>query len=221
MNSPHHTPFWAQSRAFTLIELLVVLAIIAVLAGLTFGVVQQAAVRGDVIAGQQILREHGNAIRTYATDNNGRLPGPLWPGQVPIYEDGEDGRLVVVLAEYLGVDPDTQEGELLRDLVPPLYLKKLGQVGNEPRTFVMNLDVEVVEGGDPIQPFGSAVDNTAPLTSAVIPEPVSTWIMSDVDQEHPLAGSWKSSTPDEKLAPTRNVLFFDGHVEPVGDDFEW
>jgi len=229
MKSPQHTASAARRRAFascrtlafTLVELLVVLAIIALLAGITFGVLRNASIRGDVIAGQQILREHGNAIRAYAADHNGRLPGPLWPGQVPIYEAGEEGRLVVILADYLGVNPDTQEGELIRDLIPPLYLKELNEVGNEPRTFVMNLDVEVVEGGDPIQPFGSAVDNTPPLTSAVVTKPVSTWVMSDVDQEHPLVGGWQASTPEEKLAPKRNVLFFDGHVEAVGDDFEW
>jgi len=211
-------------QGFTLIELLVVITIIGILSGIAFGVYSSVARRADVTAGQQILREHGNAIQLFVADNDGKYPGPLWPGQIPIYDEDETGRLVVQLAEYLGVDTSDTSGEVIRELVPPLYFKEINQITAPPRTFVVQLTVEE-PGGYSYQPFGSLINDTSPRTAAVVTEPATTWLMSDADQEHPLVTNapWAGSTPAEPLTNNhrRNVLFFDGHVESVGREFNW
>lgn len=61
-------------RAFTLIELLVVIAIIAVLAGLAFSTFQRVMIQADTTKSASNLRQLGNALMLYASENNGYYP---------------------------------------------------------------------------------------------------------------------------------------------------
>jgi prepilin-type N-terminal cleavage/methylation domain-containing protein len=85
-----HPPAGAVARrssgAFTLIELLVTVVIIALLAGLAmagYSKVLESARKTEAISN---MRNIGQGILTYAADNNNRLPGPLWPGQIPLLD---------------------------------------------------------------------------------------------------------------------------------------
>jgi hypothetical protein len=66
-------------------------------------------------------------------DNDGKLPGPLWPGQLAQLDPARSGRLVRELATYLGIPaPAAPKVEPL--FVPPAY-RKAGEcfvLGNSP-----------------------------------------------------------------------------------------
>jgi len=69
-----------RTSAFTLIELLVVIAIIAILAALLLPTLASAKARGLRVACISNLRQIGLAIRSYASDFEGKIPyGPIAP----------------------------------------------------------------------------------------------------------------------------------------------
>lgn len=76
------------NRAFTLVELLTVIAVIGILAALTFPALAGARKRADAMRCGQNLRQIGLAMRMYAdADASGRLPGDDRPGPRPIGMD--------------------------------------------------------------------------------------------------------------------------------------
>jgi prepilin-type N-terminal cleavage/methylation domain-containing protein len=73
--------------AFTLVELLVVIAILAILAALLFPLVGSMRIKASSAVSVSNLRNIGIAIVTYASDNNGTLPGPTYAHLNPRYQD--------------------------------------------------------------------------------------------------------------------------------------
>jgi prepilin-type N-terminal cleavage/methylation domain-containing protein/prepilin-type processing-associated H-X9-DG protein len=70
----------SRSKGFTLVELLVVMAIIAILAALLLPAFASAKDKARKVACISNLRQLGIAIRTYASDGDGRIPyGPSAP----------------------------------------------------------------------------------------------------------------------------------------------
>jgi len=212
-----------RAGAFTLIELLVVITIIAVLAGISVGVVSSMRSRADAIAGQNILRQIGAAIQVFAGDHDGQLPGPLAAGQTPVYDEDESDRLVVQLADYLAVDTEPPDPYLVESLVPPLFPRNLRNLP-APVPYVLNVSAALIEGSETYQflPFGSNAQ--APLKLVAIPRHEKLWILADADREHPAVTGqpWADSTPETPIHNRkRNVLFLDGRVEAVDEDFDW
>lgn len=92
-------------RGFTLVELLVVITIIAALASLVFTLSSRAVNSAQKAVCVTNMRGIGNAIVAYATDNNGRLPGPLNTGQTAQYNGDYNGTpkgSTPALATYIG-----------------------------------------------------------------------------------------------------------------------
>jgi len=212
-------PKSTKSRGFTLVEIIIVIAIIGVLIALTFGAIgsmQNSARRAEAISN---MRQIGSAIISYAGENDGLLPGPLWPGQMPLLDPERDGRMVRELAPYL--DISIPESPKLVDLfIPPAYrIYQDAPDLESARTFVMNMAVE--SGGEIINPWGNLANPSSggPFTLARMSS--TEWAFSDADQLHPRVGGapWSSNTPagivhgDKRLA-----FFFGGHVAPVDEE---
>ena len=84
------------SRAFTLVELLVVLTIIALLMSLLLPTLGKAKAQANAVLCSTNLRNLGQAIHLYATDNKQMVP----PGYVA-YADGRDALWINHLGAYL------------------------------------------------------------------------------------------------------------------------
>ena len=103
---------------FTLVELLVVIGVIAVLASLSLAALSKVGAASDRSKAISNMRQIGAGINLFAADNDGRLPGPLWPGQLAQFDPARSGRLVRELAPYLGIPtPTTPKVDPL--FVPP------------------------------------------------------------------------------------------------------
>jgi len=208
-----------RSPAFTLIELLVVITLIAVLAGLILTAVANVRKVSEREAGANQLRQVGIALGAYVSDNNGFLPGPMWPGQIPVYDPGEQGvgRLANHLAPYLDID-DPSDGDDIHVLIPPAFRKwrdATPPMDEPPRSYVLNFFVET--NGEIVNPWGRLVPTpTAPKLAATVP--ANTWAVSDADQQHPrvVAAPWRAFTPEEIIhGKNRLALTFSGSVQRV------
>jgi prepilin-type N-terminal cleavage/methylation domain-containing protein len=204
--------------AFTLVELLVVLAVIAILAALSLGGLSKLGASSDRSKALSNMRQIGTGITLFAADNDGKLPGPLWPGQLAQFDPTRSGRLVRELAPYLGIPtPTAPKVETL--FVPPAYRKAVSaSFLDSARTYVLNMSVR--DGDQILIPWGNLASPpaTQPLKLAAIPS--QAWGFSDADALHPrVAGaSWAGNTPPKPIhTPQRLAWFFNGSVAPVDD----
>jgi len=214
--------FNPSSRSgLTLLELLVVLAIIGILASLVFASLGPVLDRVGVVTRTNHLRQIGQLIHSYTADNNGLLPGPLWPGQIGVYDPDRDGRLANRFLTYLGMDPD---GGI--QTVPVLLPRPLLQAHPDSpdvedfRPYVMNIEIPGREEGSTIQPWGSMTSDppTQPLRISYLPDASPTWAISEADQLHPtvMGRPWSTSTIPEPLRHSgRLAWFFDGRIESL------
>ncbi len=207
----------SRNSGFTLIELLVVIGILAVLIALLAPTLPRILKNADRAKATGLMRSVGTAVFAKSAENNGRLPGPLWPGQVAEYDKNRNGRLIVELAPFLGIEardsPFVVKGFLtgsLRRSLPATNPKDI-------RLYVMNMTVETPNGT--INPWGSAADpepGTPLLLSAVPTSSRSNLpMLSEAHQTHPaVAGApWRTSTPPSPPHGDRALqLFFDGSV---------
>lgn len=203
---------------FTLVELLVVIGVIALLASLSLTALSQIGAASDRSKAVSNMRQIGAGIALFAADNDGKLPGPLWPGQLAQLDPARSGRLVRELAPYLGIPtPIAPKVEPL--FVPPAYRKVVSSSFlDSARTYVVNMSVR--EGDKTIIPWGNLASPpfTQPLKLAAIPP--QAWGFSDADRLHPrVAGtSWTANTPPKPIhTPKRLAWFFNGSVSSVDE----
>jgi prepilin-type N-terminal cleavage/methylation domain-containing protein len=188
-----------RSHAFTLVELLVVLAVIAILAALAFPAWNRAVSNADRADSLAALRTISTAILLHAADHSQKLPGPLWPGQVMLYDPTREGRLVREIADHLGVRR-LDEIHLADHLIPRAFRRAiLAAKLPDTRIYVMNSSIPKPEG--PILPFGSLTGSTPAqplrLTQLGNLPAEENWMLSETDQLHPdVSGApWKANTP--------------------------
>lgn len=203
--------------AFSIVELVVVLGLAALLAVLGIGAGSRALATADRMDATARLKSLGEAVFHYAAENDQRLPGPLWPGQVLLYDAQREGRLVRELADYL--DIETRATPYVVDrLFPRAYRRAMppGSPGDA-RVYVMNSGLNV--DGQVRAPFGSLTTTpvVAPMRLGQLPSLPSgeRWMISEADQSHPdVAGApWKAHTPSRPLHEGRRIsVGFDGAV---------
>ena len=204
--------------AFTLVELLVVLAVIAILAALSMGGISKLGASSDRSKAVSNMRQIGTGITLFATDNDGKLPGPLWPGQMAQFDPTRSGRLVRELASYLGIPtPTASKVETL--FVPPAYRKAVSaSFLDSARTYVLNMSV--ADADQILVPWGNLATSPSSQPLKVAAIPAQAWGFSDADALHPrVAGaSWAANTPQKPVhTPKRLAWFFNGSVAPVND----
>lgn len=206
-------------RGFTLLELLVVIAIVGVLVALLMAALPQALFAAGRADSASRMRSMGQAIFTSVADRQGLLPGPLWPGQVLVYDDNPRGRLVSELADYLQVERRA-EPYLVQRMIPRSYLAAMRDRNlNEARVYVVNKAIDL--DGETLAPFGALGAGDVPLKTplplarfAQVPEN-ERWMLAEADQRHPDVSTapWSANTPPEPLHDNlRGLLRFDGSV---------
>jgi len=209
-------------RAFTLVELLVVLAVIAILASLSLGGLSKLVASSDRSKAVSNMRQIGTGITLFAADNDGKLPGPLWPGQLAQFDPNDPKmpeRLVGVLAPYLGIPtPTAPKVELL--FAPPAYRKAVSaSFLKSARTYVLNMAVP--DDSQILIPWGNRALNPSPLPLKLATIPAQAWGFSDADALHPrvVGASWAANTPQKPVhKPKRLAWFFNGSVAPVDEN---
>jgi prepilin-type N-terminal cleavage/methylation domain-containing protein len=204
--------------AFTLVELLVVLAVIGILAALSLGGLSKLGASSDRTKAISNMRQIGTGITLFAADNDGKLPGPLWPGQLAQFDPARNGRLVRELAPYLGIPtPTAPKVETL--FVPPAYRKAVSaSFLDSARTYVLNMSV--VNADQILVPWGNLATSPSSQPLKVATIPAQAWGFSDADALHPrvAGGSWAANTPQKLVhTPMRLAWFFNGSVAPVDD----
>ena len=199
-------------------ELLVAMGVMAIVLSLLVERLSSIQASSDKTKAVSNMRQIGIGIALFAADNDGKLPGPLWPGQLAQFDPARSGRLVRELASYLGIPtPAAPKVEPL--FVPPAYRKAVNPAFlDSARTYVLNMAVP--DGSQTLIPWGNLAQSpsTTPLKLSAIPK--QAWGFSDADTLHPrVAGtSWAGNTPSKPVhTPKRLAWFFDGSVGPVDE----
>ncbi|MGF1678267.1 MAG: prepilin-type N-terminal cleavage/methylation domain-containing protein [Candidatus Methylacidiphilales bacterium] len=219
---------WKAHRSdmgFTLMELMTVTALIALLLALGGAGIMNARKKADQQASISRLRIWGVGIQLHISDHSGRLPGPLWPGQVAEYDVTRPGRLVVDLADYIGLE-NAAGVFVVEDMLSPAFKRMIPQAQwATGRHWVVNMNVPL--NSDPetsptenVSPWGNRAVGVGqqPVPLARITQPSRTWAMTEADQLHPdVAGaSWRAQAPAQPLHGNRRpTLFFDGRLEMI------
>jgi len=199
-------------------ELLVVVAITGVLTVLLAAAWPRGIAEANRADSSSRLRALGQAIFLYTGDHEGKLPGPLWPGQVLLYDPARDGRIVRDLAAYLDIE-QRANAYVVDKMFPRAYRENMppGSPGDA-RVYVVNPGW-IDSDGQTIAPFGSTT--STPTIGAMkiaqlnaIPE-TNGWMIAEADQQQAYVSTapWKANTPARPLHDGyRATVRFDGSV---------
>ncbi len=227
-----------KQRAFTLIELLVVIAIIAILAAMLLPALAKSKQKALQINCIGNLKQYSYACSMYGQDFSDRLPGPLWRGVYPQYDNATMMKfnLVALIANYLAMPNISSVTRTAQVAVCPAAIR---QFRNPPIIATVmdygvcyQLPLRVTNSTAPVvtvdNPFGypglsggvsgwSA--DAQPLKASAIKLPSDTWAIVDVDKLNTVASTtsgYGQNLPAQKVHGTvRNKLFFDWHVASI------
>lgn len=221
---------------FTLVELLTVIAIIGILAALVMAAVGRAKLSALRAQGAGNLRQVGMAVNMYASEHQGRFPGPGSLGILNYYtKAGRNSNQAIgaQLAPYLGL-PDAATLNTADVITIPALVDPGFKAVKDPAiapNYIQNpilSDQEGVQGKLLI--FGSLASGpkaaTQPLSQmdlTTIGGPANVWILTNTDQKLPKAlhsgSGWVPSLPENPVyGKDRLRLYADGHVVAVPMD---
>ncbi len=215
-----------RKYAFTLIELLVVIAIIGILAAILIPALGKVKAASHNAACVSNMRQLGTALLLYCSDNNQRLPGPLFSDQGPVYNK-DHRRLPNHLAPYLDIDESDTWTTTISDMTraeifacPAWYAEAQEE---DIYSLQLNQWVPLPDGGT-INPWGSGDSkgngdindmNPPPITLLQIYakdiHPSDSWLIveSDLQREHATSARLLDAPVHGNH---RNAIFLDGHV---------
>lgn len=199
----------------SLVELLVLIAVIALLMSLTLIAVKGVTKRASQAQALSNFRQLGAIFMTYASDNRGHLPGPLYTTQRSGYRQALPLGIGAKLWEYMGIARPSRDYLPVPLLVVP-ELSKWRYSGDDPNPAAYSVIRNVpLPDGTTGHPFGLS-NNMNLLTMKLfhLPDPARTWALWE------RGGSGDPLTSNRILSEPlhgkqRTVLFFDGHVELV------
>lgn len=219
---------------FTLIELLVVIGIIGILAALLFPVLARGKKAATRIQCANNLKQLALAINMYAEDHGDQLPGPVWQGLYPVYDNTSTLFMPYYIAKYLSLPAPSGTVVGVPSAVCPASARithatldgTLTTVLRQPISYIETITVTNVQDDVVSRPFGypyehlpnsNGFTNEPPKRLKEIRNPSSSWALEDTDQQNAvsLAQYYNYIPPTLAHDSVRNELFFDWHVEGV------
>jgi len=207
-----------RKSGFSLLELLCAIAVLAILVSILIPTLGSMKKRSNQIVCSNNLRSLGTAIHLYANEHSGRLPGPLYAGQYTYFPALDKYQLMAHIKEYIEINLIKGDRDRIKTMVCPAYESQIDSEGA--RHYILNVGRVPLTNGTKDQVFGyPGSDSTGrevnlPKRLNQIIEPNKSWAIKDLDQvDYP---GYSSDTPEQPVhGESRNVLYFDGHIEAV------
>lgn len=206
-------------KGISLVELMVAIAIVAVLAGLGFSVLQRSKKGADAAVCASQLRQIGMTMYLYAQDNNQLFPGPTTGNQGASYT--RNGNTIgAYLRPYLNL-PEAGVNETLaaKELECAAARRSIvAQGGNLKQAVYYNLPTTTIDGLK-LRPLGyvaSGATPTPPLSLTYLGSQgflSRVVVLTDSDQALVSSQGGNSNVAKEPVhGAIRNALYTDGHV---------
>jgi prepilin-type N-terminal cleavage/methylation domain-containing protein/prepilin-type processing-associated H-X9-DG protein len=198
-----------RNKGFSLIELLVVIAIIAILASLMAPALSRSRGKAQQVSCVNNLRQLGVTVRLYSMDYNGRLPIAEPVPSYPINSNAPLPRISAALAPYLSSSASANVTN--RVLICPM--DKAGRATREGSSYEWNAQMNG-EKFEETHQFG--IERIKMIMRGPTGEPI------EIGGEFPIVLSpttiplmWDYESFHGTDAGGKNVLFGDGHVQPL------
>lgn len=212
-----------SKSAFTLIELLVVITILILLASLIQPAVSRSIERAHLAGCAAQLRQIGNAFTSFATENQGRMPGRNWWQRLGTQTqvDRFPGTFSAnpQIPYFLGINPGPGEGDDIRGLACPAFPRELRRESAAPHWNVgysyndrwwgsedSNIGRRIYTATDPARTF-VVLDGVNRFYWGSVPAAIGDWSQRRHGRATP-GGNFRAHTE----GVTANVLMADGHV---------
>lgn len=213
--SSKNTPLCSSRRhGFTLTEVVVVIGIVLFLASILLSLARQLVLHSRKMEVSTQFRQIAIAVFSYAAENGGQLPGPLYSAQGFRFKKGRPEMLFTSIGIYMGQQEPTGQWMVADpSVMTPRQREFFDTIPDDRAEFF-----RVTVSGN-VKPFGYADTGELPMNLNAIESPSEAYMFRELDQlarwASPTNG-WFSRIPPEPLhGNVRAISWFDGRVELV------